>query len=123
MLCAPAVIRQSFVLRLNGQAVFEGQASRNEVCTFSCEVPAGIMSFDGINLLEVLHEDGAAPASIANSADRRILSLRFVSLFIESRDPLELEKSLSKSRPLFLITGLALPGQRPMLELPRILGL
>ena len=77
------------------------------------------MSFDGINLLEVLHEDGAAPASIANSADRRILSLRFVSLFIESRDPLELEKSLSKSRPLFLITGLALPGQRPMLELPR----
>ncbi len=41
---------------------------------------------------------------------------------IESRDPLELERSLSRSRPLFLITGLALPGQRPMLELPRFLA-
>jgi hypothetical protein len=122
MLWPPAVTSQHISLRMNGRALLQGQARKNEVCTFSCEVPAGVMAFDRTNLLEILHEDGAAPASIGDSADRRVLSLRFVSLSIESRDPLELERTLSKSRPLFLITGLALPGQRPMLELPRFLA-
>ena len=122
MLWVPAITKQGFSLKINGQTVFEGQVDRNEVSAFSCEVPAGVMESNRANLLEVLHYDGAAPAFIGDATDERVLSLRFINLSVESRDPFELEKSWARTRPLFLITGLALPGQRPMLELARFLS-
>ena len=122
MLWVPAVTEQRFSLKINEQTVFEGQVDRNEVYTFSCEVPTGVMEPDCVNLVKVVHCGGAAPALIRNATDERVLSLRFISLSVESKDPFELEKPLARSRPLFLITGLALPGQRPMLELARFLS-
>jgi hypothetical protein len=122
MVWRPMVEQQRFSLRINGLLVLEGTAVREGITQFSCTIPRGAMSAVGVNRLEIMHGDAVAPSAVGESGEQRVLSLRFVEMRVTSTDPETQERTLSRSHPLFLITGLALPGQRPMLELPRFLA-
>jgi len=106
---------------MNGHVALEGELTTNGICSLLCELPAGVMKRDQINLLEILHRDGVAPCTVGESKDQRILSLRFVRVAIYSMDPANEERPLTISRPLFLVTGLALPGEPPGYQLAKFL--
>ena len=113
MLWPPAVPKQRFTLKVNGSVTLEGCLQTEGFTSISCDVPPGVMKTDGINVIEILHGDAASPSTLGESRDQRLLSLRFVNLTVHSRDAAQQERSLQRSRPLFLITGLALPGDLP----------